>query len=184
MIPLKNFFKWNIFIWVLRHNIPGGKLFGNIFGLINCVVRWPVDLRIILQCQTEFLSAVQVDGERAETNIGFTPLAATVIAEHLSTTAGRSWLRADFDEREETNGPCEKDVAGTKQQQQETKKQTNLKQYENRTKWLIFYPFQEYLCFLHSLHTTWHLKTIRDKMWVRKRTIQKGGGNENESIVC
>ena len=57
-----------------------------------------------------------------------------MITEHLSTTAGRNWLRADFDEREETNGPCEQDVAGTKQQQQETKKQTNLKQYEDRTK--------------------------------------------------
>lgn len=57
------------------------------------------------------------------------PLAATVI------TAGRNWLRADFDESEETNGPCEQDVAGTKQQQQrERKKQTNLKQYEDRTK--------------------------------------------------
>ena len=68
------------------------------------------------------------DGERGEINIGFTPLAATVITEHLSTTAGRNWLRADFDEREETNGPCEQAVAGTKQQQQqERKKQTNLK---------------------------------------------------------
>jgi len=57
------------------------------------------------------------------------PLAAVVI------TAGRNWLRADFDEREETNGPCEQDVAGTKQQQQEErKKQTNLKQYEDRKK--------------------------------------------------
>lgn len=40
---------------------------------------------------------------------------------------GRNWPRADFNEREETNGPCEQDVAGTKQQQQERKKQTNLK---------------------------------------------------------
>lgn len=57
------------------------------------------------------------------------PLAATV------STAGRNWLRDDFDEREETNGPCEQEVAGTKQQQQqERNKQTNLKQYEDRTK--------------------------------------------------
>lgn len=57
------------------------------------------------------------------------PLAATVI------TAGRNWLRDDFDEREETNGPCEQEVVGTKQQQQqERNKQTNLKQYEDRTK--------------------------------------------------
>ena len=59
-----------------------------------------------------------------------------MITEHLSITAGRNWQRADFDERDETNGPCEQDVAGTKQQQQhqERNKQTSLKQYEDRTK--------------------------------------------------